>query len=130
VKFETKLKVESVQGKTEWVLLNALVFITKDGRKFRAKRGANTDLFSIPGLLRSFLFRARKYAEAAVLHDGGYRGVLEEFIDNEWVPASLTRAYVDEYLLRDPLECLGAPSSLQRALYWGVRIGGRGSFKA
>ena len=129
MKFETKLQVESITGKLEWYLIQDLIFITKDGRRFKLERDEKTDFFSIPGVLRSFLFRSRKYAEAAVMHDGGYRGKLWEWIDDKWVKVRLSRDYVDEYLLKDPLECLGAPTSLQNTLYWGVRLGGRWSFK-
>lgn len=129
MKFGTKLKVESVPGKVKWFLLDHLKFTARDGREFRAKKGSDTDFFSIPGLLRSFLFRSRKYAEAAVLHDAGYRGTLEEYVKGKWVKPKLSRKYVDERLLKDPAKCLGAPKTLQNALYWGVRAGGRRNFK-
>lgn len=105
------------------------MYFSATGRKFRVPKGNLTDFFSIPGVLRSFLFRARKYAEAAVMHDGGYRGVLEEeILPGTWEKAILTRKDIDE-LLEECADSLGAPTSLQKALYWGVRIGGRWSFK-
>ena len=120
--------VESIAGSDEWILRDDLSYSSADGRQFRVPARSLTDLFSIPGLLRSFMFRARKYAEAAVIHDGGYRGTLEEQVAGAWVNARLSRKETDE-LLRECSECLGAPKSLQYALYWGVRAGGRWSFK-
>jgi len=129
LRFTNRLRVESIPGRNEWLLLDHLEFIARDGRSFRAPKGVFTDFFSIPGLLRGVMFRSRKYAEAAVLHDSGYRGTLEECTHGEWNRVKLSRKYVDERLLQDPAKCLGAPKTLQKALYWGVRAGGRRSFK-
>lgn len=131
VRFLSELHVRSLPGSAEWELTRDLMFMTRDNREFRAPTGSFTDLFSTPGLLRGFLFRSRRYVEAAVLHDAGYRGTLEErdLKTGEWHTALVSKSYVDKYLLRDPAECLGAPKTLRQTLYWGVKYGGKRSFK-
>lgn len=129
MKFLTKLRTESIPGTDDWLLIDHLLFEAADGRLYRVPEGSVTDFFSIPGLLRSFMFRARKYCEAAVMHDGAYRGTLEVANDGEWEVALVTKRYADTYLLVDPAAHLGAPRTLLKALKWGVRVGGKRSFK-
>ncbi len=128
MQFFTSLKTESILGEDSWNLLDHLVFESRDGRLFRAPLGSKTDYFSIPGLFRGILFRARKYAESAVMHDSAYRGTLEEKVNGRWVKAIVTRKYSDEYLLKDPMKYLDAPKTLIYSVYSGVRIGGWRSF--
>ena len=129
MRFKTPLKVTSIPGTANWVLDDDLDYTASDGRLFRAPKGSITDFFSIPGVLRGVFFRARRYAEASVLHDAAYRGTLEECVVGVWDTAIISRAYSDDMLLKEPLEVLGAPSSLVRATYLGVRAGGYWSFK-
>jgi len=126
--FETKLSVTSIPGTVIFILNSELVYRSSPGRLFRVPAEARTDLFSIPGVFRSFLFRARKYIECAVLHDGGYRKTLEEYIAGKWVTAEVSRSECDN-LLKDSLSSSGAPKTLIVTIYYGVRAGGWASYR-
>jgi len=122
--FLTPLKATHIARSTNWVLDAPLTYIDKDDQRWTAPAGMSTDLYSTPGVFRGFLFRARAYPEAAVIHDAGYRGLL--LINDEL--ADVTRSEADD-LLRECLQDLKAPRTLIYTLYSGVRVGGFRAFR-
>jgi len=95
----------------EWVLLLALIYMTKGGTRYIVPRGFITDLASIPRLLRA-LFDINGLSRApAVLHDFLY------------CIHYTTRAEADALFL-EALEAAGVGWATRWSMYLGVRSGG------
>lgn len=115
-KFVTRLRLEehvekgeSVPG--EWVVLEDLVFISKDSRRFTVPRRFITDLASIPKLARGLIDVNDKHRRAAVLHDFLYCAQI------------VSRAEADRLFL-EAMEVLGVEPWKRRVMWAAVRSGG------
>lgn len=95
----------------EWVLLLALIYLAKDGKRYIAPRGFITDLASIPRLLRALFDINGQSRAPAVLHDFLY------------CMHYTTRAEADALFL-EALEAAGVGWATRWSMYLGVRSGG------
>lgn len=95
----------------EWVLLLALIYMTKGGTRYIVPRGFITDLASIPRLLRALFDINGASRKAAVLHDFLY------------CIQYTTRAEADALFL-EALEASGVGWATRWSMYLGVRSGG------
>jgi len=87
----------------------------------RVPAGFVTDFASVPRLPLTWLLAGDVAHQSAVLHDWLYR--------TGGGPLGLSRAYCDRVFLAAMLE-EGVPAWRRRLMYWGVRLGGRGSYRA
>jgi len=95
----------------EWVLLLALIYLAKNGKRYIAPRGFITDLASIPRLLRALFDINGQSRAPAVLHDFLY------------CMHYTTRAEADALFL-EALEAAGVGWATRWSMYLGVRSGG------
>ena len=95
----------------EWVLLLALIYLAKNGKRYIAPRGFITDLASIPRLLRALFDINGQSRAPAVLHDFLY------------CMHYTTRAEADALFL-EALEATGVGWATRWSMYLGVRSGG------
>jgi hypothetical protein len=95
----------------EWVLLLALIYMAKDGKRYIVPRGFITDLASIPRLLRALFDINGQSRAPAVLHDFLY------------CMHYTTRAEADALFL-EALEAAGVGWATRWSMYLGVRSGG------
>lgn len=95
----------------QWVLLLALIYMTKGGTRYVVPRGFITDLASIPRLLRALFDINGASRMAAVLHDFLY------------CIQYTTRAEADALFL-EALEACGVGWATRWSMYLGVRSGG------
>jgi hypothetical protein len=95
----------------EWVVLNDLVYLPKNGRPITARRGFVTDLASIPAPLRGILNVNGRSRMPAVLHD--YLYVTQ--------PVSRERA---DSLFYEALVSVGVHPATAWVYWAGVRLGG------
>lgn len=77
--------------------------------------GFITDLASVPRALWSVFPPHGKYAKAAILHDYLYEHAIN------------TKRYADNIFL-EAMEVLGVPKWRRLAMYWAVRLFGRGNY--
>lgn len=82
----------------------------------RVPAGFVTDLASIPRALWSILPPHGKWAKAAIVHDYLY------------VHAIRNKSYADKVFL-EGMEVLGVGKIRRTAMYWAVRLFGRGNYK-
>lgn len=115
--FLTRLKIEDTPTPDIWRVTSPLVWDSGRDDRLVVPAGFETDLASIPRLLRNlpFLDPNGVSRRPAVLHDWLYN-----FGDD--------RSKAD-LLLRDALLVEGAGRTAARAFYWGVRLGGRSSWR-
>src|SRR6266850_4528268 len=93
-------------------LLNGIVIVPAE---------TETDLASIPLLLRGLIPKSGKYNKGAVLHDAGYNGKLQT-INRERI--NLIKPLCDELFLEAMLVS-GVNSSLAKLMYEGVKRFGK-----
>jgi len=110
VAFMTPLDLRAYKP-DEWVLLLALIYLAKDGKRYIAPRGFITDLASIPRLLRALFDINGQSRAPAVLHDFLY------------CMHYTTRAEADALFL-EALEAAGVGWATRWSMYLGVRSGG------
>ncbi len=72
--FETRLRAELVDdlannGQGEWRLLEPLVYVARDGRRFAVPTGFSTDYASVPRVPLAYLVAGNTAHRPAVLHD-------------------------------------------------------------
>lgn len=95
----------------EWVVLLALLFVAKGGKRYTVPRGFITDLASIPRFLRGLFNVNGLSRSAAVLHDWLY------------CVQYTTRAEADALFL-EALEAAGVGWATRYSMYMAVRAGG------
>lgn len=106
--------IVSVVGK-RYILVRHFRYQTRDGEVITAPKGMKTDFASIPRVFRFFITGHDRTRKAAVIHDYLYHNAIG------------TRKRADRIFL-EALEESGVSSVKRRAMYWAVRIGGRGSW--
>ena len=95
-----RLKVSTLNGFSDLVLLEPLAFRMRERRLLRCRIGATTDGLSGPKFAKFDLQSTNSFFPA-VAHDAAYRGDLEESFDGggTWTRASLTKDEADALLL-------------------------------
>lgn len=111
--------------KEEFILLWDFIYCDENIR-LTCPEGMRTDLASIPRLMRWLFKGHNKNTYAAVPHDFLYRCGGVFLMDGKEV--RLTRKQCDKLFYRALLHA-GVPKWKAKAMYMGVRIGGRSSFK-
>lgn len=107
-----------------FVLLNSVVFIAKDGTKWTIPAGATSDGASTPRFTWDVLPPFGVYWRAAVLHDAAYRGTL---LDAEGGEANLPKDKCDD-LLMEAMELCGVSEADRWVIYRGVKDAGGAAF--
>ena len=91
-----------------------------------------TDLGSVPKTLQYLLpiwFAKDRWVSAYLQHDNCYQsGGLFVAVNGGWEFKKMTRLQADE-LLRDSIVAMGGSKANARTIYWGVRMGGKWSWK-
>ena len=102
-----------------WRLLDELVFESSLGL-VAVNVAFVTDLTSIPPWLPVFFRREGKHTPSAVVHDKVFAkgAVLGE--DGEWIKVNRKQA---DQIMREAMQELGVSKSVERAIYYSVRIG-------
>ena len=95
-----RLIVSTLDGWSDFVLMQPLPLRTRSGRLLRGRVGATTDGLSGPKFIKLKLQTTNSFF-CTVTHDNGYRGDLEESFDEgqTWQRATLTKDEVDALLL-------------------------------
>jgi hypothetical protein len=124
---ETFLDIRTFRDGSDDELNAPLHFYAADGSIFRCPIGSKTDGMSLPKVVRMIPgFNAnRQDWFPAILHDGGYRGTLEKWDGEGWIPAKLTRKQADG-LIRESMQ---TNRIKQAAVYWPLRVCGWPNFK-
>ena len=133
--FTTPLHLEFIDG-TFWVLLAPFIYYVgkKHSDEFLLiERGFETDFASIPRIAWPIIGHpAGKHGKAAVVHDWLYRypddGVLRVGQFELPVPHPRTRRRCDQIFL-EAMKVLGVGWWKRSAMYFAVRVGGRGAWK-
>ncbi len=116
-KFLLPLDLEYLDGRS-WRLLSAFTFGSVVlARVIELPIGFQTDFASIPKVFWNLLPPTGRYGKAAVIHDFLYR-----------TPFYATRKQADQVLFEGMTE-LGVGWGTRQIIYWGVRVGGRRSWK-
>jgi len=76
-----RLKVSTLDGWSDFILLEPLPWRMRDGRLLRSRAGANTDGLSSPKFIKFDLQSTNSFFPT-VAHDAWYRGDIEESFDN------------------------------------------------
>jgi hypothetical protein len=122
-RFLTPLRLERIEdssadGRGTWRLLADLVYESDvAGITITAPEGFITDLASVPRIPVAFMLTGATGHAAAVIHDACYT--------RHWV----TRAMADD-IFYEALLVLGVPKWRATLMWAGVRVGGRGPWKA
>lgn len=117
MKFTTPLRVE-VLDKYRFKLIEPFTYhvgSVDSEETITVPATFTTDFASVPRPLWAILPPHGKYAKAAVLHDWMYNNAYK------------TKAYADKVFLEAML-VLGVPRRTAKAMYWFVRILGRGKY--
>jgi len=131
VRFEDALDLRYIDGRKHWRVLNAFHYDTDvacDGLQLHAcfgqgdyritiPAGFETDFASVPQVFWNILPPCGSYGKAAVVHDFLYR-----------TKGLATRGQADAVLL-EAMTFLFVGWWTRQVIYWGVRIGGRRSYK-
>ena len=125
--FWNELDATHIRGTKLWKLNVNLIYTSKAlNADFYVPEGYDTDLYSIPGPLRGFTFRSRKWPEPSVLHDAVCNGTLRRFLLNQTKPesdlANLTRKQGDA-LIVEAMKDEGCPKTLTGIVGIGTRLG-------
>lgn len=112
-----------------FVLLEPLTFITRDGTYYRGITGATTDGASTPAILWSKYPPFGLWWLPAVLHDCAYRCMLEKLVGTKWIRVQLTKAEADSLLL-EAMEDQQVGEFDREAIYNAVKDFGGLSFLA
>lgn len=97
-----RLTVSTLDGWSEFILLEPLPFRMRDGRLLRSRAGASTDGLSSPKFIKCDLQSTNSFFPT-VSHDSFYRGDIEESFDDgatwtAWQPEQYTKEYADNAL--------------------------------
>ncbi len=116
--FRTKLWLEDTGDGEHWIvcapfeyestLLHGIVVVPV---------GAETDLASVPRLVRGMVPKSGKYSRAAVLHDAGYRGTLRT-VTGERI--NLIKPLCDKLFL-EAMELAGVGKVQRQLMFRAVR---------
>lgn len=106
--------IVAVVGK-RYILVSPFKYQTKAGKVITVPKGFKTDFASIPRIFRTLIHGHDRTRKPAVIHDYLYDRAIG------------TRKEADKIFL-EALEESGVSSVKRRAMYWAVRIGGRGSW--
>ncbi len=87
----------------------------ESGIVIRVEKGFQTDLASIPRIVWPILPPHGNYGKAAVIHDYCYVHAIES---KEWA----------DNIFREAMGVLGIPRWKRFAMYWAVRLFGKGNF--
>lgn len=132
VRFEDALDLRYQDGRRHWQVLSSFHYDTDikcDGLlacghgfgqgdyRIDVPAGFETDFASVPQLFWNILPPTGSYGKAAVIHDFLYR-----------TRGIATRAQADAVLL-EAMTFLNVGWWTRQIIYWGVRLGGRGSYK-
>jgi len=121
-RFLTKLWLEHVDGNT-WVLAAPLIYESDYLKKIvKVKAGTDTDLASVPDILRGWFPKSGKWNPDAVLHDAGYFDKL--WHNDSDILVHLTKAESDK-LFHEALLVSGIGKKLANLFYWAVSNFGR-----
>lgn len=112
------LDVRALDDGKNWLLLRELRYVTASGDVITIHAGFVTDFASIPWVFRRLFQPATgKHRRAAVVHDWVYRTA----------GVDMTRKECDD-LFNEIMEVDQTQGWKRRALYRGVRVGGKSSF--
>lgn len=97
-----RLKVSTLDGWSDFRLLEPLPWRMRDGRLLRGRAGASTDGLSSQKWNKCYLQSTNSFFPT-VAHDNWYRGDIEESIDNgltwiPWTPAQYRKTDADQAL--------------------------------
>jgi hypothetical protein len=115
--FTTALQLEYLDGQS-WRVLQAFAYATCAGFLIVVPAGFETDFASVPRFFWRLLPPTGQYGKAAVIHDYLYRTVTEDFTKNEC-----------DRIFLEAMEYLGVGRPTRYAMYWGVRLFGRGPYQ-
>jgi Protein of unknown function (DUF1353) len=123
------LAVRTADGHN-FVLLEALVYTTKDGRTIRVPIGGTSDGISTPRFIWNIISPFGPQWFPGILHDGGYRDTLEELQpDGTWEHVTLARYECDE-LIEEALLSHGVGEVETETIYKNLRLFGDKAFEA
>jgi hypothetical protein len=97
-------------------LREELIFVSEDQEMVRVPAGFVTDLASIPQILHSAFPKLGKHTLPAIIHDYMYVEAIE------------TKAKADLFF-RQAMKFKKVNTFKRQAMYWGVRLGGRGNYE-
>ena len=102
------------------------------GNLYRTGESFPTDLGSVPKTLQYLLpmwYAKDRWIRAYLAHDFSYqKGGMYVAVAGGWEFKEMTRKQAD-IMLRDMILLAGGSKANARTIYWGVRIGGRFSWK-
>lgn len=111
--FTGQASLRHVDG-MQWVLVEPLTYVARDGRVWTVPADTPTDLASVPRPVAWLVARSGASVPSAVLHDTAWR---------VWIPAGRLDYAASNALLREALASTGVPL-VQRWLVWcGVQWG-------
>ena len=126
--FQTKNFRVATQDGQNFVLLEDVFYLAKDGTLYVLPVGMTTDGASTPAMIWLNFPPFGSYWKAAVLHDAAYRDTLMVVVNDTRTYASVTEQLANELLL-EAMELLGTHEFTRQAIYDGVCLGGRSSFE-
>lgn len=124
--FQSKIVSVITADGRNFALTRPVTYIAVDGRVFVMPEGATSDGASTPPELWPMLPPFGLYWLAAYLHDCAYRNTLRLPSGEN---ANLPKPECD-LLLKEAMLSLGVDQLTAEKFYWGVSIGGWGSFSA
>lgn len=115
--FLGELRMEWVEKKQKWKLLNGLSYVRDDGIQIVAPIGMLTDLDSVPRLPLVYWMVKGRALKAAIIHDALYwYGVPREGAD------PINRRFADETMF-EAMKAEGVGYLWRVLIYRGLRIG-------
>lgn len=147
---EIFLDIRTFRDGSDDELRAPLHYLAADGSIFRCPIGSRTDGMSLPKVARMVPgFDAnRQDWFSAILHDAGYRGTLQKWDGENWIPAKLSRKQTDLLMIesmqsnrakvepsdswKDRLKGrvrVAASKAKEEAVYWPLRVCGWPNFK-
>ena len=122
-------------GKPTWEFTNSPtdpLTCELQGTLYRPDNHFRTDYGSVPRLAQVLMpmwFDRARFTRSYIFHDSSYaHGGVWVGITGGWKFHKLTRKQADQ-LLRDMVRLEGGSRGAASAIYWGVRVGGRWSWK-
>lgn len=107
-----------------FMLLNSVEYVAKDGSRWVIPSGATSDGASTPREVWDIIPPFGAYWRAAFLHDAAYRNTL---LDSGGRVANLPKERCDD-LLNDAMEACGVDIIDRQAIYQAVRLAGGAAF--
>jgi len=123
----TDLAVRSKDGHN-FILLENLVFVRKDGTQIRARVASTTDGISTPRFIWTIIPPFGQQWFPGILHDAAYRDTLDMMNpDGKWIPFTMTRDEADS-LIREALLSNGVGVVETETIYAALRQYGQAAF--